>query len=140
MRQSLLNWNEIASGMKAVEGEWYLVAFRYIGSNANNDSLLNAKKKDLHVLPIVPTTKMTLDHLKKLSTNFLELLDDKEDFNIIINVGEAPNTKIFRAHSNVLRYRSLYFRDKLANTTTTNNFKTINLKNVTIQQFEIIIK
>ncbi|RIB29316.1 hypothetical protein C2G38_2027830 [Gigaspora rosea] len=84
---------------------------------------------------------MTLDHLKKLSTNYLELLDDKEDFNIIINVGEAPNTKIFRAHSNILRYRSLYFRDKLAKTTKdTNNIKTINLKNVSIQQFEIIIK
>ncbi|CAG8591956.1 15167_t:CDS:2 [Racocetra persica] len=35
---------------KAVEGEWYLVAFQYIGSNANNDSVLNAEKKDLHVI------------------------------------------------------------------------------------------
>ncbi|RIB18678.1 hypothetical protein C2G38_2245621 [Gigaspora rosea] len=72
---------------------------------------------------------MTETHLKKLSTDYLELLDDKEDFNVIINTGEAPHTKIFRVHSNVLRYRSLYFRDKLATTIKDeNNIKTINLK------------
>ncbi|RIB25590.1 hypothetical protein C2G38_2165487 [Gigaspora rosea] len=59
---------------------------------------------------------MTAKHLEKLSIDYLELLNDKEDFNVIINVGESANTKIFRAHSNVLRYRSLYFQDKLANT------------------------
>ncbi|RIB29213.1 hypothetical protein C2G38_2239046 [Gigaspora rosea] len=52
---------------------------------------------------------------EKLSNNYLELLDDKEDFNIIINVGESPNIKIFQAHSAILRYRSLYFRNELAN-------------------------
>ncbi|RIB26904.1 hypothetical protein C2G38_2162079 [Gigaspora rosea] len=74
---------------------------------------------------------MTTKHLEKLSIDYLELLNDKEEFNVIINVGESPNTKIFRAHSNVLRYRS--FKD-------TNNIKTINLEHVSIQQFEFIIK
>ncbi|RIB11140.1 hypothetical protein C2G38_131274 [Gigaspora rosea] len=84
---------------------------------------------------------MTAKHLEKLSVDYLELLNDKEDFNIIINVGESPNTKIFRAHSNVLRYRSLYFRNKLENTVKNeNNIKTINLKHISFQQFEVIIK
>ena len=84
---------------------------------------------------------MKVNHLEKLSADYLELLDDQEDFNVIINVGESSNTKIFQAHSNVLRYRSLYFRDKLAKTNNdANNIRTINLNHVTIQQFEIIIK
>ena len=39
------NWNKIATDIKDFEGEWYLVAFRSIGSiNANNDSLSIAKE------------------------------------------------------------------------------------------------
>ncbi|RIB25591.1 hypothetical protein C2G38_2066985 [Gigaspora rosea] len=84
---------------------------------------------------------MTANHLEKLSIDYLELLNDKEDFNVIINAGESLNTKIFRAHSNVLRYRSLYFRNKLESTSKdVNNIKTINLEHVSIQQFEFIIK
>ena len=78
---------------------------------------------------------------EKLSTDFLELFNDKEDFNVIINTGESSNTKIFQAHSNILRYRSLYFRNELAKTNKDkNNIKTINLKHISTQQFEIIIK
>ncbi|KAF0519073.1 hypothetical protein F8M41_016680 [Gigaspora margarita] len=44
--ETSFNWNEIASDIKDIEGEWYLVAFRSIRSiNANNDSLSNAEKK-----------------------------------------------------------------------------------------------
>ena len=78
---------------------------------------------------------------EKLSNDCLELLGDKEDFNVIINVGESTNTKIFQAHSNILRYRSLYFRNELVNIRKDkNNIKTINLNHVSIQQFEVIIK
>ncbi|RIB08049.1 hypothetical protein C2G38_2045493 [Gigaspora rosea] len=84
---------------------------------------------------------MSLKFFEKLSNNYLELIDDKEDFNVIINVGELSNTKIFRAHSAILKHRSLYFRNKLANIKSNeNNIKTINLKHVTVEQFEIIIK
>ena len=84
---------------------------------------------------------MAIKFFEKLSDNYLELLDDKEDFNIVINVGELPNTKIFQAHSAILRCRSLYFRNELANVNKNkNNIKTLDLKNVSIQQFEIIIR
>ena len=85
--------------------------------------------------------KMIVKFFEKLSDNYLDLLDDKEDFNIIIKVGESSNTKIFQAHSAILRYRSLYFRNELANISKDkNNIKTLDLKNVSVQQFEIIIK
>ncbi|RIB13857.1 hypothetical protein C2G38_1698886 [Gigaspora rosea] len=84
---------------------------------------------------------MIVKFFETLSNNYLELLDDKEDFNITIKVGESPNTKTFQAHSAILRYRSSYFRNKLANISKDkNSIKTFDLKNISIQQFEIIIK
>ncbi|CAG8743153.1 6058_t:CDS:2 [Ambispora leptoticha] len=83
---------------------------------------------------------MALKFFETLSNNYLELLDDKEDFNVNISVGESPNTKTFQAHSAIVKYRSLYFRNKLANISKDkNNIKTLDLKHVTKQQFEIII-
>ncbi|RIB30403.1 BTB/POZ domain-containing protein, partial [Gigaspora rosea] len=88
--------------------------------------------------------RMITKFFETLSNNYLEIFgdnDDDEDFNVIINVGGPLNSKIYKAHSVVLKYRSSYFRNKLANAKTDdNNVKTINLKHVSIQQFEIIIK
>ncbi|RIB30397.1 hypothetical protein C2G38_220544 [Gigaspora rosea] len=83
---------------------------------------------------------MIAKFFETLSNNYLEILDDKEDFNVIINVGEPLNSKIYKTHSVVLKYRSSYFRNELANANKDDNVKTINLKHVSIQQFEIIIK
>ncbi|KAF0430277.1 serine-enriched protein [Gigaspora margarita] len=52
---------------------------------------------------------------EKLSNDCLKFLDDKEEINVIINIRELPNNRIFQAHTNILRYRSLYFYNELAN-------------------------
>ena len=55
---------------------------------------------------------MKLQIPEKLSTNYLEFLDGKENFNVIINGDESQNTSAkVKAHPAVLRYRSLYFRN-----------------------------
>ncbi|RIB19248.1 hypothetical protein C2G38_2245281 [Gigaspora rosea] len=56
---------------------------------------------------------MVLNIFEKLSNSYLELLNDEEDFNIIINVTNINSDE--------------------------NNVKTVNLKHVSTQQFEIII-
>ncbi|RIB24646.1 hypothetical protein C2G38_638654 [Gigaspora rosea] len=84
---------------------------------------------------------MAVKFFEELSSNYLELLEDKEDFNVIIKVGESPNAKTFQAHSAILRYRSLYFRNELVNANKDeNNIKTLDFKNIAVQQFEIMIK
>ncbi|RIB12959.1 hypothetical protein C2G38_2041395 [Gigaspora rosea] len=84
---------------------------------------------------------MTTKIIEKLLNDYIELLNDEEDFNVIINVGKIPDVKTFKTHSAILRYRSLYFRNELANINKDkNNIKTINLNHVSIQQFDIIIK
>ncbi|KAF0561864.1 kelch-like protein 17 [Gigaspora margarita] len=79
---------------------------------------------------------------KNLSNNCLELLNDNEDFNVIIQVNKSTSNKIFKVHSAILRKRPLYFRNEFTNTNSdkTNIFKTIILNHISIEQFEIIIK
>ncbi|RHZ87074.1 hypothetical protein Glove_40g60 [Diversispora epigaea] len=84
---------------------------------------------------------MSFKYLEKLSQDFTELLYDKDEFNVIIEVGKQTNKKSFTAHSIVLRYRSSYFKNELTNTTVNeNNIKTIIMPNISFQVFEIILK
>ena len=80
--------------------------------------------------------------LTKLSQNLLEILDDEEYYDITIEVGEDPNVKIFRAHMNILCYRSPYFRRALAsNKKNRDNALThIKLQNMSPEVFQIILK
>ncbi|RIB11624.1 hypothetical protein C2G38_2042511 [Gigaspora rosea] len=76
-----------------------------------------------------------------LSNNLNELLKNSDEYNVIIEVGQEPNIKAFKAHSIILSSRCLYFKDKLAAITyNDNNKKIIKQTNVSIEVFEIIIK
>ncbi|RHZ86547.1 hypothetical protein Glove_50g114 [Diversispora epigaea] len=82
---------------------------------------------------------MSLIFFDKLSQNFIELLKDKDDYNVIIEVEKKE--KSFTAHSNVLKYRSTYFRKELENIQINeNNIKTLTKSNVSSQIFDIILK
>ncbi|RHZ75063.1 hypothetical protein Glove_217g289 [Diversispora epigaea] len=86
---------------------------------------------------------MTLKFLEKLSQDLTELLNDKEEYNIVIEVDQEQNKKIFTAHSTVLRYRSSYFNKELTNAIPNddnNNIKTITKPDISSQMFEIILK
>ncbi|RHZ75131.1 hypothetical protein Glove_217g38 [Diversispora epigaea] len=85
---------------------------------------------------------MTFKFLEKLSQDFSELLNDKEEYNVIIEVGQEQNKKSFTAHSAVLRYRSSYFNKELTNTILNddNNNKIITNPNISARIFEIILK
>jgi len=58
---------------------------------------------------------MSSEFFGGLSRDFCQLLDDSDDYNVIIKVGENSNEKTFHAHSVILRARSPYFRTALAN-------------------------
>ncbi|RHZ81887.1 hypothetical protein Glove_117g54 [Diversispora epigaea] len=82
---------------------------------------------------------MALKLFDKLSQNFIELLNDKDDYNIIIEVQNKE--KSFTAHSNILKHRSPYFRRELENIQPNeNNIKTITVSSISAQIFEIILK
>ncbi|RHZ89625.1 hypothetical protein Glove_13g50 [Diversispora epigaea] len=82
---------------------------------------------------------MSLKFFDKLSQNFIELLNEKDDYNVIIEVENKE--KLFTAHSNILKYRSTYFRKELENIQSNkNNIKTISKSSVSAQIFDIILK
>ncbi|RHZ86338.1 hypothetical protein Glove_52g30 [Diversispora epigaea] len=95
---------------------------------------------------------MSFKFFDKLSQDFSELLNDKKEHNVVIEVDKEKNKKSFTAHSVVLRYRSSYFDKELENATTNktnfktiikpnkNNIKTIIKPNISVQIFEIILK
>ncbi|RHZ72530.1 hypothetical protein Glove_242g11 [Diversispora epigaea] len=81
---------------------------------------------------------MTLKFFDKLSQNFTELLTDKNDYNIII---EVKDKKQFTAHSNILKCRSPYFHKELDTINPNeNNIKTIIKHDISAQIFDIILK
>src|SRR2546423_955244 len=64
---------------------------------------------------IVFFQKMALIFHSSLSKDLALILNDSDDFNVIIKVCENQNaTKEFRAHSVILRARSSYFKSALS--------------------------
>ncbi|RIB27315.1 hypothetical protein C2G38_2160939 [Gigaspora rosea] len=83
---------------------------------------------------------MTGKFFKQLSQDLTQLLESEYDCNVVIEVGEKPNNKNFKAHSAILYQRSLYFRQRIINTKKKNNIIRIELPYVTVESFNIIIK
>ncbi|CAG8830138.1 13658_t:CDS:1, partial [Cetraspora pellucida] len=63
-----------------------------------------------------------------LSRDFSQLLNDANDYNIIIQAGKEPELKEFKAHSNVLCARSSYFKNILRNKPVENENEAIVIK------------
>ncbi|RHZ86506.1 hypothetical protein Glove_50g47 [Diversispora epigaea] len=81
---------------------------------------------------------MALKFFDKLSQNFIELLNDKDDYNVIIETENRE--KSFTAHSNILKNRSPYFRKELENIQpNNNNIMIINKPNISAHIFDAIL-
>lgn len=53
--------------------------------------------------------------LSKLFTDVSNLLKNSDDYNVLLEIGQPPNIKVFRAHSIILKARCLYFKSALSN-------------------------
>ncbi|RHZ51193.1 hypothetical protein Glove_482g30 [Diversispora epigaea] len=84
---------------------------------------------------------MSFKFFDKLSQDFSELLNDKKEYNVVVEVDKEENKKSFTAHSAVSRYRSSYFDKELGNVTANeNHIKTIIKPSFSAQIFEIILE
>src|SRR6266542_1927602 len=52
--------------------------------------------------------------LNSLLQDLNRLYSDADDYDVIIQVGEGPNSEDFKAHSNILRIRTPYFKAALS--------------------------
>ena len=85
---------------------------------------------------------MSIQFFSKLSENYIELLKDDEYYDVTVEVGEDPNVKIFRAHMNILCYRSSYLRRVLTSNKKNNDntLTHIKLPNISPEIFQIILR
>ncbi|RIB23533.1 hypothetical protein C2G38_2139711 [Gigaspora rosea] len=84
---------------------------------------------------------MAVAFYDKFSSDISNLLIFDDEFNVTIEVGQAPNNQVFKAHSIILSSRCPYFKNKL-HTMTYNeyNFKTIKRNDISVEVFDIIIR
>lgn len=81
---------------------------------------------------------MTLNLLEILSKDYKTLLETGDFADIVIQVGEGPQARTwFKAHSLVLKARSLYFRNKLA--TDCSNVVSFNEPNISPKLFSVLL-
>ncbi|PKY54013.1 BTB-domain-containing protein [Rhizophagus irregularis] len=85
---------------------------------------------------------MTSLFYSNLSKDLSLILNNADDYNVIIHVGENDNKKEFYTHSVILRARSSYFKSALSTNwiTKKNNMIIFNKPNITPTIFDIIIK
>ena len=85
---------------------------------------------------------MTLIFHSGLLKDLSLMLNDSDDYNVIIQVGENENVKEFRAHSVILRARSYYFKSAFSTgwITKKNDMIIFNKPNITPTVFDIILK
>jgi hypothetical protein len=85
---------------------------------------------------------MTSIFHSNLSKDFSLILNDADDFNVIIQVGEDNHTKEFRAHSVILRARSRYFKSALSSEwiTKKNDMIMYSKPNITPTVFDMVLK
>ncbi|RHZ86044.1 hypothetical protein Glove_55g66 [Diversispora epigaea] len=84
---------------------------------------------------------MSFKFFDKLSQDFSKLLNDKKQYNVVIEVDKGENMKSFTAHSVVLCYRTSYFDKELEDAAMNeNHIKTIIIPNISAQIFEIVLR
>ena len=77
-----------------------------------------------------------------LSGDLSLMLNDVDDHNVIIQVGENQNIKEFRAHSNILKARSPYFKGAFSAGWISKNNNMVEFKkpNINPPVFEMILR
>ncbi|RHZ70155.1 hypothetical protein Glove_275g62 [Diversispora epigaea] len=84
---------------------------------------------------------MTTKFYDRLSNDLTQLLENPIDYNVTIEVGEAPDNQIFEVHSYILQSRCSYFKKKFNETSfNENNVKVLKMPNISVKVFNVIIK
>ncbi|RHZ72836.1 hypothetical protein Glove_238g15 [Diversispora epigaea] len=85
---------------------------------------------------------MPSQFFSNLSQDYSQLLDNADDYNVSIHVGEGSNIKEFHAHSNILRARSPYFMRAFSSdwVVKKDNIIIFNKPNITPMVFAMMLK
>ncbi|GET04302.1 hypothetical protein GLOIN_2v1771022 [Rhizophagus clarus] len=83
-----------------------------------------------------------MEFYRGLSVDFSHLLDESDDYDVIIYAGKEPNVRKFHAHTVILRARSPYFRRALSRdwARKENGSIVFQKPNIAHEVFEVILK
>uniref|UniRef100_A0A1D1YLU2 Actin-binding protein IPP n=1 Tax=Anthurium amnicola TaxID=1678845 RepID=A0A1D1YLU2_9ARAE len=97
---------------------------------------------DLLLEPQTRLDCMFLELQKGFINDLYWLLKESNSYDALINIGDSPNIKSFKAHKSILSARSLYFRAILSNSNSNkkNSFIEITQTNIQPDIFEVILK
>ncbi|RHZ60895.1 hypothetical protein Glove_350g36 [Diversispora epigaea] len=84
---------------------------------------------------------MINEFFDRLSIDLTQLLENPIDYNVTIEIDEAPNNQIFKVHSYILLSRSPYFKKKFSETPfNDDHVKALKMSDISVKLFNIIIK
>jgi len=86
---------------------------------------------------------MISELVQGLTKNYEKLLADPKFHDVVIKVGEEPNTRAFLVHSQILATHSPYFATALSNAWARrdeNNIINFDKPNISPRVFELILK
>jgi hypothetical protein len=94
---------------------------------------------------LINSNKITLPlkHIVKLVKDLSNLLSESDFYDIEIKVGVDQNVKTFKAHSNILKARSSYFKTALSDNWIKkfeNGIISFEKKNISPKIFEVLLK
>ncbi|RIA96988.1 hypothetical protein C1645_871675, partial [Glomus cerebriforme] len=85
---------------------------------------------------------MSIQFLPYLSKDLIKLLENKKNYDFIINIDDNDNKKEFCLHSIILETRSSFFEDAISNglAKKENNIYILNFPDISVDVFNIIIR
>ncbi|RHZ60967.1 hypothetical protein Glove_350g43 [Diversispora epigaea] len=84
---------------------------------------------------------MTAKFFDRLSNDLTQLLENGVNFDVTIEIGEAPNSQIFKVHSYILQSRCPYFKKKFNEIPfNDDHVKVLKISDISVKLFNVIVK
>src|SRR5947208_14714048 len=82
----------------------------------SNNSFSSLENINMLIKSLINSSKdaLPLKHISKLVNDLTNLFNESDYYDMEIEVGENDSIKIFKAHSNILKSRSSYFKAVLS--------------------------
>src|SRR6266511_2984559 len=111
---------------------------------SNNNSFSSLENINILIKSLINSNKyaLPLKHISKLVDDLTNLFNESDHYDMEIEIGENDNIKIFKAHSNILKSRSSYFKAALSGDwikKAENGIILFEKKNISPRIFEVLL-
>ena len=117
---------------------------KFIHRKMSNNSFSSLENINVLIKSFINSNKdaLPLKHIGKLVDDLTNLFNESDYYDMEIEVGENDNIKIFKAHSNILKSRSSYFKAALSGgwvKKAENGIILFEKKNISPKTFEVLL-